>query len=325
MLLILISGIFLIISLFSLFKDFKSLNRDISLRLQLKRNILKDLREEKKDLQKNLEGYDKKINSFHMLFDHLSNLIRSLEERDIIENFKKALNKFAQFSDALLLKKRDISGGYTLFPLEKGSGYYFIGLRDLKIQEPYFLNLLVRQLSFCLKRSRLYKTAEELAMYDFLTAVFSRRHLLERLEDEFGRSSQYNLRFSVIMVDIDHFKKCNDTYGHLVGDVVLKEVAEVLKENIRSIDFVGRYGGEEFLVVLPETDRDNALGVGQRILGAMRNKEIHAYDERLEVRVSMGLASYPENGKNTLEIIDASDRALYRAKRKGRDRICLAQ
>ncbi len=128
---------------------------------------------------------------------------------------------------------------------------------------------------------------------------------------------------SFLMIDVDHFKKLNDKYGHLAGDQVLREIAAIIQGNIREIDIAGRYGGEEFCVVLPDTDRDGALYVAERIRQATKETSIKAYDTVVESSVSIGISTFPQDGKKASELIDKADWALYRAKKQGRNRVCV--
>lgn len=125
------------------------------------------------------------------------------------------------------------------------------------------------------------------------------------------------------MIDIDHFKQCNDTYGHLTGDVMLREIAGVIKENVREIDLVARFGGEEFSVLLPNTDKEGAAYVAERIRSGIERQTFHAYNETLSLKVSIGVASLPEHAHVPQVLIDKSDQALYRAKQQGRNRVCI--
>ena len=123
------------------------------------------------------------------------------------------------------------------------------------------------------------------------------------------------------MADIDTFKDFNDRYGHLVGDAILKEVARTVKENIRQVDAVGRFGGEEFIVILTETDKNGARFAAERIRQAVEDKRIKVYDEDLKVTISIGVSTFPEDAKDLDAVIDKADKALYRAKQGGRNRV----
>jgi diguanylate cyclase (GGDEF)-like protein len=145
---------------------------------------------------------------------------------------------------------------------------------------------------------------------------------MDRLKEEVDRAQRLELSFSVGMVDVDHFKQCNDKHGHLVGDAVLKKIAEKLKNSVREVDMIARYGGEEFCVVLPETTKTLAMSVAERLRKSVESKEIKAFDENVKVTVSVGVATYPEDGEDVDALIERADTALYKAKRAGRNRVC---
>jgi diguanylate cyclase (GGDEF)-like protein len=123
------------------------------------------------------------------------------------------------------------------------------------------------------------------------------------------------------MVDIDHFKKCNDRYGHLVGDVVLKEIAGIMKKNLREIDIIGRYGGEEFSIMLPDTSKEGAIIVGERLRRAVEGCRITAYDETINTTISIGITAFPDDTDEISQLIDKADQMLYKAKEEGRNRL----
>ncbi len=175
-----------------------------------------------------------------------------------------------------------------------------------------------------LQRVKLYERVQTLAVTDGLTAVSVRRHLLQRLEDELDRSRRLGLKLSFLMIDIDDFKYFNDQYGHLVGDVVLREVADTIRRSIREVDLVGRYGGEEFGVFLIETDESGAFFVAERIRRAVADRSYRAYDENLKVTVSIGCSTFSRAHQDASQIVDSADIALYQAKRQGKNRVHLA-
>lgn len=181
--------------------------------------------------------------------------------------------------------------------------------------------IVSRQFSLEIEKVRLYETVQELAITDGLTGISVRRYFLERLQEEFERSLKHNFKLSFLMIDLDYFKECNDKFGHLVGDVILKEVARVLKQNIREIDLLGRYGGEEFSLFLPETDKDGALLVGERLRGVISNRTFKAYDETLRMTISIGVSTFPYDTQTSTELIEYADQALYEAKAQGRNRV----
>jgi two-component system cell cycle response regulator len=158
-------------------------------------------------------------------------------------------------------------------------------------------------------------------LFDELTGVYSRRAGMERLREEFARAHRNQKVFSVAMVDIDHFKRINDTYGHLAGDSVLREVAGVLKSQLRSCDVVLRYGGEEFMIIMPDTDKDQALRPLERLGKKLSDIEIPVNDTKVKVSVSIGVTSTYSGGEDLMETIKRADQALYDAKRNGRNQV----
>lgn len=194
----------------------------------------------------------------------------------------------------------------------------------LKEEELEKFAILSSQFALAIQKVRLYEKLQELAITDGLTRLHSRRYFLERFFEEVERSKRHSLHLSFLIADIDHFKQTNDQYGHLIGDVVLRDVATLLKENVREMDLVGRYGGEEFSIALPDTDVPDALQVAERIRKAVDEKRFTAYNEVTRVTLSVGVGAYPEDGEKVVDLIEAADRALYRAKQLGRNKVCAA-
>jgi len=163
---------------------------------------------------------------------------------------------------------------------------------------------------------------ELLSITDGLTQLFNHRHFQDELARAFEESTRYERPLSLAIVDIDFFKKVNDTYGHAAGDQVLKAVAAVFRDSIRASDLAARYGGEEFAVMMPETDRDDALQFAEKIRKLIEAEQISTGAGDIRVTVSIGLATIPRSRlKTTRELIDAADKALYRAKRGGRNQV----
>jgi len=183
--------------------------------------------------------------------------------------------------------------------------------------------VLVSQLTMELKKASLYEGVEKLSFTDGLTGISLRRYFVARLEEEIKRTERLKLQFAVLLIDIDNFKRCNDTYGHMVGDVVLREVAALIKVSIREIDLVARYGGEEFTVLLPDTAREAAYNVAERIRTALESKKISAYDETLQVTVSIGISRYPQDSIELDGLIHKADSAMYSSKQNGRNLVTI--
>jgi diguanylate cyclase (GGDEF)-like protein len=169
--------------------------------------------------------------------------------------------------------------------------------------------------------SRANAKLSELAMTDPLTRVGNRRALFQRFQEEIDRAERYDRAISLAMIDVDHFKAFNDMEGHICGDEALKKIAAVLAANIRKTDFLGRYGGEEFLVLMPETKIGVGLEISHRLRTAVEAAVFQGKQKPAYLTVSLGLASYPQHGLTPKLLVDQADQALYEAKQEGRNRI----
>jgi diguanylate cyclase (GGDEF)-like protein len=191
-------------------------------------------------------------------------------------------------------------------------------------REQALLGELCGHFGLVLDNARLAQRLRELSMVDGLTRLLNRRTIHQRLSEELERARRYGMPLAIALCDLDHFKAINDTYGHLAGDAVLVHVAEVLREEARAADVIGRYGGEEFLVLLPNTDAESAARAAQRLRDALvRHPAPMSGDSQLEVTGSLGVAALselpPEAGPDAL--LALADRRLYEAKAAGRNRV----
>jgi diguanylate cyclase (GGDEF)-like protein len=189
-----------------------------------------------------------------------------------------------------------------------------------------FLRVLCDFAAIAIQNVRAVERIQELTITDDCTGLFNSRHLFSVTDSELERSRRFNLPFSLIFIDLDHFKRVNDLYGHLTGSRLLAEIARTIKHNVRGIDSAFRYGGDEFIVLLPQTGKDAALEVTQRLLHSLRETR-YLLSEGLDLQImaSFGIASYPEDGNSIQEIIGAADEMMYLVKNSSRGNIAVAQ
>jgi diguanylate cyclase (GGDEF)-like protein len=183
------------------------------------------------------------------------------------------------------------------------------------------LGALADTAAVAMANARLFAELQIQSITDSLTGLFNRRHLFALAEREFQRARRFGRPLSVIMLDVDHFKQVNDTHGHAVGDQVLAEVARRLRSSIRAIDLIGRYGGEEFVLVLPETELPGAGLLGERLRLALANTPVPTLSGPLAVTASLGVASTQPDVADVATLINRADQALYAAKEAGRNRV----
>lgn len=164
---------------------------------------------------------------------------------------------------------------------------------------------------------RLYK-AQDLALRDALTGIWNRQALNDTLEREYARWQRYKKPLTMVVWDMDHFKKINDQYGHSAGDVVLKAIAQIFNKTVRKADFIARFGGEEFVGLFPETDPDSALALATKVRQIVEKTHIYYQDVKVPVTASAGLAMF-EDGDAVDDVFSRADKALYQAKNNGRN------
>lgn len=207
-----------------------------------------------------------------------------------------------------------VSGG--IFSINKIGGSYTQEDEDL-------LLTLALHATTTVEKVRLHEDTERMAIIDGLTGLYNHREFQRRLDEEVNRCTRYNRMFAMLMLDIDHFKSFNDSYGHRVGDAVLKTVGSIIKAETRNVDYAARYGGEEFSVILPETDIDGGYLVAERIRTRIfEHQFITPKGEKALMTISIGVASFPVDARNREDILVTSDQALYFAKESGRNYVC---
>ncbi len=194
---------------------------------------------------------------------------------------------------------------------------------DFGPEEIEYFMAVADQAAMSVQNARLHEQTVALSITDPLTGIPNRRHLFTQLEAEVNRAARYGSPISVVMIDIDHFKHLNDTAGHRAGDEVLRQVCQLLKQTIRKVDTVGRYGGEEFVVLLPQVERAEALEVAEKLRQAI---DEHAFEHgrtqpQGRVTISLGVATMPVDATEQLTLVDAADSALYASKVAGRNKV----
>ncbi len=203
------------------------------------------------------------------------------------------------------------------FPIE-------LSISALKLRNEWHALGIIRDIT---ERKRLEMELKHQARIDYLTGVNNRGHFMKLAEAELSRSIRYERQLSLFMVDIDFFKQVNDTFGHHAGDTVLKKLAQVCREVLREVDIIGRVGGEEFAILLPETDKEEANTIAERLRVDLANAKVllEAGGLPLHFTVSIGIASLTSKDDNIDVLISHADKALYEAKETGRNKVCIAK
>jgi len=186
------------------------------------------------------------------------------------------------------------------------------------------LQVLSNQLAVALANAESVRRLEQLATTDGLTGCLNKRAFLDELEKRLKVAERFGKRLSLIVTDIDHFKRVNDTYGHAVGDHVIRGLGEILRSLKRDTDVVGRFGGEEFCILCEETDARGALVMAERVREELKAREFDAGQEKVRVTCSLGVAEFPDDARTDTQLFELADKALYHAKQSGRDRVCLS-
>jgi diguanylate cyclase (GGDEF)-like protein len=219
-------------------------------------------------------------------------------------------------------------------------GEEFLGVLNILAYVPHrfteadrdMLGLFAMQAAIAIRNARLYSKIEELSVTDELTGLFNRRGFFQLGEREFERALRFGRPLSALMLDIDHFKRVNDTHGHAGGDQVLRVLADCFRQNTRAIDIAGRYGGEEFALLLPEILQSEAIQIAERLRQSMADLSIpigsekgHSSPVDISITVSIGVTALSQDGQSLTDLLDRADHALYRAKDSGRNRVVLEE
>ncbi len=295
------------------------------------KRLFRSLQQKKIEIDEEKVNFAEEAQEIFTLYDMTKEITKNFSEEDSVRIFKSKLSESVYCEDCqfILPDTEEVEvyahkKGFSVVPLiaqKQILGYLII--KGCSPEDLEKVSILAHQLALVLRRDRLYKQVESLAITDSLTGVYTRRYIMERFKDELARARTQNIPISFLMVDVDYFKHFNDQYGHLTGDQILRKVAHLIRENIREIDIIGRYGGEEFSVVLPDADGSGAQYVAERMRLAVAKSVVKAYDTKVRLTISIGISCFPADGKHLAELIDKADWALYRAKKMGRNKVCV--
>lgn len=274
---------------------------------------------------KAFKGFDR--NDILTLREELINFVAN-PDRGVSEELMQggiivySLDKLKKFS---LIKKEKL----IAIPIERDEetkGYTLLFTDMLTEQKKEVLGFIKDQISLALENSLRYINAQELAYIDELTKVYNIRYLYVALDNEIKRAERFGTYLSVLFLDLDYFKKVNDTYGHLIGSRLLIEVASEIKKSVRGIDIVVRYGGDEFVILCTETGVELATKVAERIRKRIEEKSFFA-EEGLNIKItaSIGIATYPVHGLTKSELVELADKAMYKGKEVSRNVVVVSE
>ncbi|MGE5329909.1 MAG: diguanylate cyclase [Deltaproteobacteria bacterium] len=261
--------------------------------------------------------------------DNMEKLSKSINNDvifDIIENGSLFVVNFVDNDDYEFIRDRNVKS-FVCMPISTTKKKYGVMLIEsvefnrYDEQTQKLITLIGHQLSSSIENLELYKKMKEIATTDALTGIFNRLYFQEKFSKELKIAHENDYPLSFVIFDIDHFKKFNDNYSHLVGDKVLKIITSVVKNSIRRTDIIARYGGEEFVIIFPNMDVERAEETCEMLRKKIETTPVKTRDLSLSVTVSFGVANYPLNAYSEENLIKAADRALYKAKNAGRNRV----
>lgn len=240
--------------------------------------------------------------------------VRNLEEDQRFEDYLRDYPETRSLLCVPMILKEQILGVINLHKKEVG------GFSEREIR---LVQAITAQAAIAIENARLYQQTRDLSNTDSLTRLANRRFFQAALDKEFAQARRYGTNFSLIMIDIDHFKRYNDAHGHLQGDKVLRDVAQILQDNIRGIDLAARFGGEEFIILMPKTNKEGARAAAEKLRLCVAEREFMGAAESQpegHLTLSLGIAEFPEDADSLETLQEQADQALYQAKKDGRNR-----
>jgi len=260
-------------------------------------------------------------------------VIQGLSESEL-KHLKKEIKAGEELERWKNISQKEGGFFYVISCGESFSQEFYAGFKSSEQIPDKILDYLVSYLVNSSKKFKKFSEAEKLKSLvhiDDVTGLYNQRKFLKDIDDSIIKFEETGEVFSVIFIDIDHFKSVNDGHGHLVGTQLLSDVANVLKRVVRESDLSYRYGGDEFVIIVPTCDAKNAKEVGLRILNGISKEEFYVSEEKgingshtFKLSVSVGVATYPEDAKTRVEIISFADKMMYKAKQSGRGKVCCA-
>ena len=278
------------------------------------------------------ERFNCNVSDFRMGFPEISELKDAVKDNKIYKsvNLKELICGFVPELDIQKVEeflKTSHMKSYIMVPLMSkqthfGSLLVFSSRETVSDSELNFLGLFAKQIELAITIADLFEAVKQQAITDGMTGLYNRRYFEEFIKKEAIRANRQNTKFTVIGLDLDHLKQINDTYGHNYGDIAIKAIAEVLKNNARSIDVAARMGGEEFNILLPGVDSAGGCIAAERIRKAIEAVKL---DKIGNITASLGVATYLEHSDDIEELLEITDRAMYESKRNGRNRVTIAR
>ena len=281
------------------------------------------------------DKHEKNILNLDLSKKHISNFVIEKIKRDFfsempdmkdfnIRDFSHDIVRESVESEGKIVSTDDFKAKHIIPMISEGKllgGICFYYTEDVNYQEFKFYNTMVKEILLLFKMRYLYSETEYLSVTDGLTGLYNRRHFDFNIQREFSRARRYPCDLSIAIIDIDHFKQINDTYGHLFGDFVLQELSGLISKSFRKTDMIYRYGGEELVIILTETSMDNALIPITRLKETVANHVFKANGIETNVTISIGVSVNYHTLETEKDLVESADACLYKAKQNGRNRI----